>query len=60
MWRDEIVEEVRKSRDEYAAKFGYDIRAIARDLREKQGANGETIVWLKSKEPEEKLPEKAE
>jgi len=59
MWRDEIVEEVRKARDEYAAKFGYDIRAITRDLREKQEQSGETIVRLKGKSTEEKLAEKA-
>jgi len=59
MWHDEIVEEVRKARDEYAARFNYDIRAIAQDAREKQGENGETIVRLKSKDAEEKLPEKA-
>ena len=59
MWRDEIVEEVRKARDEYAAKFNYDLRAIAQDLREKQEASGKTIVRLKSKKAEEKLPEEA-
>ena len=47
-------------RVEYAAKFGYDIRAIACDLREKQGSNAETIVSLKSKETEEKSLIKAE
>lgn len=59
MWRDEIVEEVRKARDEYAAKFNYDLRAIAQDLREKQEASGKTIVRLKSKKTEETLPEEA-
>jgi hypothetical protein len=57
MWRDEIVEEVRKARDEYAAKFNYDIRAIARDMRERQERSGETIVRLKSKKTEEKSTE---
>jgi len=59
MWRDEIVEEVRKARDEYAAKFDYDLHAIARDLREKQEQSGKTIVRLKSKDAEKTLPEKA-
>ena len=59
-WRDEIVEEVRKAREEYAASFGNDIRAIARDAREKQEQSGKTIVRLKRKNAEEKLPEKAE
>ena len=60
MWRDEIVEEVRKAREEYAAKFDFDLHAIARDLREKQEQSGKTIVWLKSKNAEKKLPKKTE
>jgi len=28
MWKDEIVEELRRARDEYAARFNYDIAAI--------------------------------
>ena len=34
-WNDEIVEEVRSVRDEYAAKFNYDISAICADIRKK-------------------------
>ncbi len=59
MWRDEIVEEVRKARDEYAAKFNGDIRAIAQDAREKQEQSGNKIVRLKNKKTEEKSEEKA-
>ncbi len=33
MWKDEIVEEVRKARDEFAAKFNYDIDAIYREIK---------------------------
>jgi len=33
---DPIVEEVRKARDEYAARFNYDLAAMVRDLREKE------------------------
>ncbi len=32
MWKDPIIEEVRKARDAYAAKFDYDIGAMCRDL----------------------------
>jgi hypothetical protein len=31
---DPIVEEVRKARDDYAARFNYDLEAMVRDLRE--------------------------
>ena len=44
MWRDPIVEEVRRYREEYAARFGYDLAAICRDLREKQGRSGQKVV----------------
>jgi hypothetical protein len=39
MWEDPIVEQVRKVREEHAARFNYDLEAICRDLkeREKQG-----------------------
>ena len=33
MWRDTIVDETRKARDEYAARFNYDLEAIYRDLK---------------------------
>ena len=39
MWNDPIVEETRRLRDEYSAKFDYDIRAMVQDLKdwERQG-----------------------
>ena len=39
MWEDEIVEEVRKVRDEYAAKFNYDLEAIYKDIKEQEKQN---------------------
>ena len=35
-WKDEIVEEVRRVRDEYAKSFIYDLDAICNDLRKQQ------------------------
>ena len=35
-WKDEIVEEVRKMRDEYAAKFDYDLDAIYKDIKKQE------------------------
>ncbi len=58
MWRNEIVKEVRKAREEYVSRFNSDLHAIARDLREKQEQSGKTIVRLKSKNAVEKLPKK--
>jgi hypothetical protein len=44
MWKDPIVEDVRKWRDEYAAEFDYDLEAIGRDLRGTQKAPGRKVV----------------
>ena len=44
MWEDPIVEEVRKAREEHAAKFDYDLAAICRDLREKQAESGRRVI----------------
>ena len=33
MWKDEIVEEVRKNREAYAAQFNFDLQAIYDDLK---------------------------
>ncbi len=44
MWKDEIVEELRRARDEYAARFNYDIAAICADIRRRQQLNGRNVV----------------
>ncbi len=43
-WSDPIVEEVRRGRDAYAARFNYDLRAIYRDLKEQEKRSGRKIV----------------
>lgn len=49
MWTDTIVEETRKARDEYAAKFNYDLDAIYEDLKLQEEANKERLVSLPPK-----------
>jgi hypothetical protein len=49
MWQDPIVEEVRRWREQYAAQFSFDLKAIRRDLREKQKKGGRSIVSLPPK-----------
>ena len=34
MWKDPIIEETRRMKDEYASKFDYDLQAIYQDLKE--------------------------
>ena len=43
-WLDPIVDEVRRARDAYAARFNYDLRAIFRDLKEKEIRSGRKVV----------------
>lgn len=44
MWEDPIVEEVHRIREELAAQFDFDIKAIFADLRKRQAALGERLV----------------
>ncbi len=46
---DPIVAEVRRYRDEHAKKFNYDLKAIAEDIRSRQGKDGERVVTLPPK-----------
>ena len=48
-WEDKIVAEVREVREQYAERFGFDVRAICRDLRERQGEKGHRVVRLDPK-----------
>jgi hypothetical protein len=49
MWQDPIVEEVRKIREEHAAKFDYDLARIFADLKEKERTSGREYVTLPPK-----------
>ena len=44
MRNDPIVDEIRKIREEYAAKFKFDLKAIYRDLQEKERTSGRQYV----------------
>jgi hypothetical protein len=41
---DPIVEGVRRVREAYAAQFGYDLKAVAADLRRAEGQHPEKLV----------------
>ena len=43
-WSDPIVDEVRRARDAYAARFNYNLRAIYRDLKEQEKRGGRRLV----------------
>jgi len=44
MINDPVVEEVRRIRQEYAAKFNYDLRAIAEDLQKHHHEYADRLV----------------
>jgi len=53
-WVDPIVEEVRRIRDEHAARFDYDIHRICEDVRreeEQDQAGGVEYITLKPRRP---------
>ncbi|MEW6234448.1 MAG: hypothetical protein AB1656_03590 [Candidatus Omnitrophota bacterium] len=49
MWEDPIVKEIRKYREEYAAQFNYDLKAIYLDIKEKEKQSGRQIVFFPPK-----------
>jgi hypothetical protein len=46
MGHDPIVEEMRRIKEAHAARYNYDIRAMARALREQQQRSGHRVVAL--------------
>lgn len=49
MDHDEIINEVRALREAYAEKFGYDVDALFRDVKERERKGGRKIVSLEPK-----------
>ena len=46
MWEDPIVAEVRRVKEELAARFGFDVAAMFADLRKGQAEHGDRLVRL--------------
>jgi hypothetical protein len=51
MWEDEIVDEVRKYRESYAAKFNFDLQAMYEDLKKAEQKSKHKKVSFKPKKP---------
>jgi len=51
MARDTIVDEVRRVRKKYAARFGFDLDAIYRDLKERERRGEFTAVYRRPRRP---------
>lgn len=48
-WRDPIVEEIRKIREEHAARFDYDLDAIVADIKSREHEGPYKVVSLPSR-----------
>lgn len=51
MWKDEILEEIHRIREEHAESFNYDLQAICDDLRRKQAASERQMITKPLKRP---------
>lgn len=51
MWKDEILEEIYRIREEHAKAFNYDLKAICDDLRQRQVASGRKIISKPLRQP---------
>jgi len=51
MWDDPIVQDIRKLREEHAARFGFNLQAIVADLMKQQENSGVKFVSLPPKKP---------
>lgn len=49
MIKDEIVNQVRQAREQHAAKFNYDLKAMVADARKRQKDSGHQVVSLAAK-----------
>jgi len=54
MWKDPIVEDIRKIRQQHAQRFNYDLGAIVDDLRKLQEQSGRTYVRFEPRRPSAK------
>ena len=54
-WDDPIVSEVRRIREELAAKFNFDVGVIFEDMRKRQATLGSRLVRHKKEDEGEQL-----
>ncbi len=44
MWKDEVLEEIYRIREDHAKAFNYDLKAICDDLQKRQAVSGRKII----------------
>ena len=52
MTHDPIVDEIRRYREEYAANFNHDIKAMVEDAQRRQADDGREVVRLDPRPPQ--------
>ncbi len=52
MWKDEVLEEIYRIREEHAKAFNYDLKAICNDLRNRQAVSGKQMISKPLKQPQ--------
>jgi len=55
-WNDPIVEEVRRVREDYAARFGFDLKRIVEDLRQLETSGEFEMAELSTRGPRSVAP----
>jgi hypothetical protein len=51
VWKDPVVEETRKNREQYANKLNHDIDAIYEDIQRRQALSAKKPVSLPTRKP---------
>ncbi len=54
MWKDEVLEEIYKIREEHAKSFNYDLKAICEELRKQEAVGGRKLISTPLKQPTQK------
>ena len=52
MTSDPIVDQIKRYREQYAAKFNYDLRAIVADAQRRQALDGRKVVQREPRRPD--------
>jgi hypothetical protein len=59
-WNDEVVDEVRKARDTYAAQFNYDLKRMFEDVKKKEEQESLPFANLEPLKPRKQRAETME
>jgi hypothetical protein len=51
MWKNEVLEEIYRIREDHAKAFNYDLKAICDDLQKRQAASGRKIISKPLRQP---------